>query len=79
LKIYPNPSNDYFHYELPMNEEDKGTIVIRDISGKEIQTWTADYVTKKGSFYIQNYSKGVYLFELIMNGNQKLVEKLIVK
>ena len=79
VKIYPNPSYDYFHYELPMKEEDKGTIVIRDISGKEIQPWTADFVTKQGSFDIQNYSKGVYLFELTINGNQKLVEKLIVK
>jgi hypothetical protein len=79
LRIYPNPSSDFFSYFLPLKEEDKGTISIIDISGKEIQTWSADYSTDEGSLDIQKYAKGVYFFELTINGNQKLVKKLIVK
>ena len=79
LRIYPNPSSDFFNYFLPLKEEDKGTISIIDISGKEIQTWSADYSTDEGTLDIQRYAKGVYFFELTINGNQKLVKKLIVK
>lgn len=79
LRIYPNPSSDFFNYFLPLKEEDKGTISIIDISGKEIQTWTSDYSTNVGTLDIQKYAKGLYLFELTINGNQKLVQKLIVK
>jgi hypothetical protein len=79
LKIYPNPSNDFFNYYLPLKEEEKGTVSIIDISGKEIQTWSADSSTHEGILDIQKYAKGVYFFELTINGNQKLVRKLIVK
>lgn len=79
LKIFPNPSNDYFHYYLPLGEKDKGTIIISEISGKEIQKWTADYTTNQGSLDIQKYAKGIYIFELSINGNQKLIQKLIIK
>jgi hypothetical protein len=79
LKIYPNPSNDFFNYFLPLKEEDKGFVSIIDISGKEIQNWSADNTTKQGSLDIHNYAKGVYFFELTINGNQKITQKLIVK
>lgn len=79
LRIYPNPSSDFFNYYLPLKEEEKGTVSIIDISGKEIQTWTADYSTNQGILDIQKYAKGIYLFELTINGNQKLIQKLIVK
>jgi hypothetical protein len=79
LKIYPNPSNFYFHYELPLDEEDKGEVIIRDVSGKEIRKWLVDYSTSNCSIDVQSYSKGVYFFELTINGTQKFVEKLIVK
>jgi len=79
LKIFPNPSNDYFYYFLPLKEEDKGFVSIIDISGKEIQNWSADNTTKQGSLDIHKYAKGVYFFELTINGNQKITQKLIVK
>jgi hypothetical protein len=79
LKIYPNPSNDFFNYFLPLKEEDKGIVSIIDVSGKKIQTWSADYSSNQGLLDIQRYAKGIYVFELTINGNQKLNQKLIIK
>lgn len=79
LKIYPNPSNDYFHYELPLKEGDNGMISIVDLSGKEVKSWNADFNNNLGSLDIKNFAKGVYIFELTINNDQKLVQKLIVK
>ncbi|NBR15296.1 MAG: T9SS C-terminal target domain-containing protein, partial [Crocinitomicaceae bacterium] len=79
LKIYPNPSNDYFHYELPLYEGDNGIVSIVDVSGKEVKSWSADFNNNLGSLDIKNFAKGVYFFELTINFNQKIVQKIIVK
>ncbi|NBR13026.1 MAG: T9SS C-terminal target domain-containing protein [Crocinitomicaceae bacterium] len=79
IKIYPNPSSEFFHYELPLKEGENGIVSIMDISGKVLQTWAVDFNGNLGSFYVQNYSKGVYVFELTINNDQKIVQKLIVK
>jgi hypothetical protein len=79
LKIYPNPSSEFFHYELPLTEVDKGKVTILDVSGKELENWKVDFNSHLGSLDIKNYAKGVYFFELTINDKTKLVEKLIIK
>lgn len=79
IKIFPNPSSEYFHYELPLKEGENGKVSIIDVSGKVLQTWAVDFNEHLGSFNVQNYAKGVYMFELIINNDQKMIQKLIVK
>jgi len=79
LKIFPNPSSEYFHYELPLLEGDQGKVTIIDVSGKVLETWIVNFSSNKGSLNVNNYAKGIYFFELAINDNTKFVEKLIVK
>jgi len=79
IKIFPNPSSEYFHYELPLLEGDQGKVTIIDISGKVLDAWFVDFSSNKGSLDVNKYAKGIYFFELTINDNSKFIEKLIVK
>lgn len=78
LKLYPNPSSKFIHYQLPILENEKGKVRILDVSGKLIKQWKVDSQNTIGSIDISHYSKGIYLFELNLNNGKSFIKKLVV-
>ncbi|MBU3659102.1 MAG: T9SS type A sorting domain-containing protein [Flavobacteriales bacterium] len=79
LKLFPNPSSEFIHYQLPILENESGFVQILDVSGKIVEEWKVNSYNTIGSLDVSNYSKGIYLFELNLNNGKSIVKKLVVK
>jgi hypothetical protein len=79
LKLYPNPGNEFIHYQLPILENETGIVRIIDVSGKIITEWEVNNEKTIGSVDVSKYSKGVYFFELQLTNDKFIVKKMIVK
>ncbi len=75
VKIYPNPMQNMLTIQLP-DENKAYTIMITDIAGREIQSYTA---TSK--LMLQNISidKGMYLVKILDDKKVYSTEKLLVE
>lgn len=79
LKLYPNPGNEFIHYQLPILENEKGIVRILDVSGKVIDEWSVDNENTIGSVDVSKYSIGIYLFDLQLTNGKSIVKKMVVK
>jgi len=79
LKLYPNPGSEFIHYELPILENETGTVRILYVSGKTLTEWSADAQNTIGSIDVSHYSKGIYLFDLQLTNGKSIVKKMVVK
>ena len=71
IRIYPNPVKDILNIDL---KSDKGSVKIFDLTGKVVKT--AD-LNKSGTIDVSQLTKGMYLVEIILNGNAKVTKKII--
>jgi hypothetical protein len=78
LKLYPNPANELIQYEFDIEEMDKGKIKIYNVLGSILEEINVNHKISKGSIDLTKFSKGVYLFELNVEGNQKIIKQFIV-
>lgn len=76
FKMYPNPSSNLVHIELPNKINSNNTISIFDISGMLLHknTFTGSCTT----FNVNDLSKGMYLIEL-QNAQFNTTRKLLVE
>jgi len=69
LKAYPNPFIDKITIDLPAFEE-SASIKIYDLNGKELySTSIKDISQTKIEIDTRNYTKGMYLYKIILDGN----------
>ena len=78
LKLYPNPANELIQYEFDIEEMDKGIIKIYSILGSVLEEINVNHKISKGSIDISSFSKGVYLFELNIDGKHKIIKQFVV-
>ncbi len=82
LKVYPNPSNGYFIVEYRQLKGIKGSaetsIVIADISGKEIKELPADRYYDQVVVTTSGFSSGNYFVALKVDGAIKKTVKISV-
>ena len=71
ISIYPNPVKDILNIDL---KSDKGSVKIFDLTGKLVKT--AD-LNQSGTIDVSQLTKGMYLVEMILNGNTKVTKKII--
>ncbi len=79
LKLYPNPSNDVINFEFLTSQNDNGSLIITDLSGKIIEKREINPTSLSGRIDVSLYSKGIYFFEYTSTTNQKITQKFIVK
>lgn len=70
LKVYPNPSQDYFQLDTPL---DITSLNLYDISGKEVK----NYEQMQDTYNISDLSPGIYLLEIKFETGDVLTKKLI--
>lgn len=80
LSVYPNPASDLVNISFDLSTSADVTIMISDISGKEIETVSLNNVAgiKNVDINVADYKAGVYLVNMISNG-ERVVKKLTVK
>ena len=77
VKVYPNPNNGKFYLDYYIEEFSNGYFVVTDISGKEM--WRKILTKNKGTLTLdQNTPPGMYLYQLIVNGEVFTIDKLII-
>lgn len=76
LKIYPNPSSDYFSIDISPEEISDLTIELRDLTGRLVFNSVI-----KGSIteiLTGNYRNGIYIVSLLKHGNSIGSEKVMI-
>ena len=76
ISIYPNPSNGLFN--LKFNSAADGQVSIYDIVGKKVEQIRLLQGISDYSFDLSNYTKGIYVVEVAVNGN-KYIRKVILQ
>lgn len=84
IRIYPNPSSDYFAVEFENLNAGTLKFILRDINGKEVFVIYEDWVKagiNKFSFRISDLQKGIYFLDIWDNKTHKSLkqEKLIIQ
>jgi hypothetical protein len=77
IRLYPNPAKESFTIHNS-GTETIGEISIYEISGKIIFQQTKSFETQT-TIPVSNFSKGIYMVEIISENKSKLTKKLIVE
>ena len=80
LTIYPNPATDYVNVEFSIQEAEKVTFQLLDLTGKMLKSANMEGVAglNQYKFDIHGVSKGLYLMEIITKSG-KSVRKITVR
>lgn len=78
IKLYPNPVSDVLNYEFEIEYPEKGNVKIYSILGQMLKEFKVNHKLSAGTVDISSFSKGVYLFELNIEGKQKITKQFIV-
>ncbi len=57
--VYPNPANDVINFNIALNG--KATIVVTDVTGKQVATNNVSFVSNTASMNISNLVNGMYI------------------
>jgi len=79
FKLYPNPNDGSMNLIYSMKEEETGTFVLYDITGKVIQQYKLQ-VGENNQLFINEtvLNNGVYFYKIIIDGVVKASDKLII-
>lgn len=78
ISIYPNPAtNDYVNVSIDSEQFENYNIEVRNILGEAIIQ--LNQISKNQNIDLTNCSSGLYLLNLVMNGQVVKTEKLIVR
>jgi hypothetical protein len=79
IAIYPNPNNGVFNIQFTSNSENKITVNVNDIRGREVYSKS---FSNNGFFneqiQLKNVETGIYIVT-INDGNKKEVKKIIIE
>lgn len=79
-EIYPNPANNYIKadYSFPANVQ-SAKVVIYNVLGSKIEEVELNRTDKQVTINTSDYSGGVYIFTLSVDGVTEFSKRLIVK
>jgi hypothetical protein len=77
-KMYPNPTNANFYYEITLNEGETGTIELFNILGNKLLYKPLREGQNTIEFQAGGLANGVYLYKLFLNNSFKGLGKLIL-
>lgn len=77
IKIYPNPSSDYFTLEFPGNENERFEIQLTNSLGQTVFTKKDIQTTDQHTFDVNNLPPGIYY--LTVKGNKTSTVRKVLK
>ncbi|MCO6500721.1 MAG: T9SS type A sorting domain-containing protein [Vicingus serpentipes] len=79
IKVYPNPSNGNIFFEYNLGVDEKGVLQIVDVTGKLQESFSLTSGTNNMlKLNLVDYENGVYLYKVIVKGQIKLANRLII-
>ncbi len=69
-KLYPNPSSNGIFQLMLVNNYNKVSISIADMSGRSVQNTTQQKFGKKGTIDLSAYPTGIYIVNIIADGKR---------
>ncbi len=80
FKVFPNPTSDDVNIAFETNASQKTTIILRDITGKLVQSREimAGQGKNLASLDVSNVQSGVYLVSIVI-GNSERTERIIIE
>ena len=78
FNVYPNPASNKVTIEINNSKDEKISISLKDILGKEVFVKQLETINAKQVIDVSNLVKGVYLLE-ITTQNGRVVKQLLVE
>ncbi|MEO0311119.1 MAG: putative b-glycosidase, glycoside hydrolase family 9 protein, partial [Bacteroidota bacterium] len=80
INVYPNPVSSTLNLELQANQNERYSVTIKDVVGKQMLYLedVATYGLNSQQFDMSGFAKGVYLITVNANGNSK-TQKIVVQ
>jgi Secretion system C-terminal sorting domain len=76
--LYPNPAHGSCTYEAALTETQSGFIMIYDLNGKLLQSYKLNSGDNKVEMDLSVYSNGVYMYQIVINGETIEHKKLVI-
>lgn len=76
--LYPNPAHGSCTYEAALTETQSGFIMIYDLNGKLLQSYKLNSGDNKVEMDLSVYSNGVYMYQIVINGESIEHKKLVI-
>ena len=76
--LYPNPAENSCTYEATLTEAQTGIIMMYDLNGKLISSYKLNNGYNKIDIDLADYSNGIYLYKIFINGQQADYKKLVI-
>ena len=73
--VYPNPSSDYFKIEIGSDDDAPCTLIVRDITGREMEK-RENIIPGETLIFGSNLAKGVYLAE-VLQGEERTILRVV--
>ena len=77
IRLYPNPTAGNVTIDLSASGEDKATITLYDIMGREVMHTEATDIASRSSITLSTASLGIGVYIVEVSGKSKLIEKLV--
>lgn len=78
-KLYPNPASTSCLYEINLPSLQGGRAVLCDLIGRQLQTEPLKVGENRIIMNLSDYTNGIYLYKIIINGNTVDYKKLIIQ
>ena len=81
LSVYPVPATSQVIFEVVSPKGEFATLEVTDVSGRIVQSVVveAEYAVTKLTHDISSYKHGLYFVTVRVDGQEAVVEKMIVK
>ena len=76
--MYPNPANTIAYYEIELENSQTGFVQLFDVLGNLVATQKLSSGMNKAEFDLNNLSNGIYAYKVVINGEYKTSNKLII-
>jgi hypothetical protein len=77
--IFPNPAKDYCIIAIKkLVKINSATLLIYNLQGQHIGSYSLSIQTTQQLFPLQNFPKGTYLFQILIDGASKTIQKVVV-
>jgi hypothetical protein len=78
FKVYPNPAQNNFFYEITLNNNESGFLQLHDMLGNGVSSKQLKSGLNKGEFNLDDVNDGVYLIKLKTSENI-ITQKIVVQ
>ena len=76
--LYPNPAQQSCTYEATLTETQSGFVMMYDLNGKLLQSYKLNSGDNKLEMDLSIYSNGVYMYQIVINGETIEHKKLVI-